>query len=187
MRVLTAWLTWMTRAWMSRAWIIAPCVTAMAALPTWAAIAQDQPPGGQPEQYETPFYTSKPPAALDPNYGLPNFGMPGSELPQQRTMGTPAKADPTTSGGSADKADAAGGSDTAGKAGGTGSGTQDFFAGSTEIALPRPRTSPSSQSDSDTPLYTTSQGSTTGETNSTTGETPLYDDGSTTSDQAAPR
>jgi hypothetical protein len=174
MKFLTAW-----PAWTSRAWIVAPCVTAIAALPVWGAVAQDQPPQDQSQQqYETPLYTTQPPTALDPNYGLPNFGMPGSELPQQRTMGTPAKADPTAKGGSADAADKA---DTAG---GTGSGTQDFFAGSTEITLPRPRTSPS---DSDTPLYTTSQGSTTGETNSTTGETPLYDDGSTTSDPAARR
>jgi hypothetical protein len=157
-------------AWMSRAWIVALCVTAMAALPVWRAVARDQ-----PQQYETPLYTTQPPSALDPNYGLPSFGMPGSELPQQRTMGTSTKADPTAKSGSADAA------------GGTGSGTQDFFAGSTEIALPRPRTSPSSQTDSETPLYTTSQGSTTGETYSTTGETPLYDDGSTTSDRAARR
>jgi hypothetical protein len=168
MKFVTAW-----PAWLSRGGIVAPCIVVMAALPGASAVAQDQPP-----QYETPLYTTKPPAALDPNYGLPNFGMPGSELPQQRTMATPTKADPTAKGSAADSAGSAGGADAAR---GTASGTPDFFAGSTEIALPRP---PTSQTYSDTPLYTTSQGSTTGEARSTTTETPLYDDGS---DQAAPR
>jgi hypothetical protein len=196
--VSRAWVSraWVSRAWVSRSWtawartagawtaracIVPACVTAMAALPAGGAVAQDQPP-----DYETPLYTTQPRAALDPNYGLPSFGMPGAELPQQRTMGTPEKPDPTKT----DQADTSGAAGGAGTAGGAASGTTDFFAGSTEIALPQPRTSPSqtspsAQPDSDTPLYTTSQGSTTGDAPSATGETPLYDDGSTTSDQTS--
>ena len=181
MRLPTTWPAWIVRpwmvpAWIVRAWMVPACVTALAALPAASAVAQDQPP-----QYETPLYTTSPPAALDPNYGLPSFGMPGSDLPQQRTMGTPAKADPSAKPDASAKPNAA---DTEGAASGTASSTQDFFKGSTEIALPAPRTSPSTRPDSETPLYTTSQGSTTGEANATTGETPLFDDGS---DQPARR
>jgi hypothetical protein len=54
--------------------------------------------------------------------------------------------------------------------------TSEFFPGSTEIRLPkRPTVSPS---ESDTPLYTTTEGSETGGSPSATGETPLFDDGS---------
>jgi hypothetical protein len=99
-------------------------------------------------QYETPEYTTQTPSTLDKNYGLPTFGMPGSELPQQKTM-APPKEVPAKPG---------------------------FFPDPTETALPRPRTP--AQSGSETPLYTTTEGSTTGDGRSTTGETPLFDDGS---------
>ena len=60
---------------------LATLVGFTAAIP---AFAQGRP-------YDTPLYTTQPPAALDKNYGLPTFGMRGAEMPQQRTMAPEAQ------------------------------------------------------------------------------------------------
>lgn len=121
---------------MRLSWILPACVAALGALPA-AAFAQNQ-------EYETPLYTSQPPAALDPNYGLPTFGMPGSELPQQKTM-TPEKPVPAE---------------------------PDFFKGSADIVLPKPKSSTQADSQMETPRYTTSDGSATDDTTSSDGTAP---------------
>ncbi|HEY0184465.1 MAG TPA: hypothetical protein VGC09_16795 [Rhodopila sp.] len=108
------------------------------------------------QSYDTPLYTPQAPAGLDSSYGLPSFGMPGSELPQQKTT-APERAAPVK---------------------------PDFFPPPSEIALPKPGASIPGRADMETPLYTTSQGSTT---STSTTETPLFDDGSTTWDRQPPR
>jgi hypothetical protein len=103
----------------------------------------------QGRQFETPLYTTGT-SSLDKNYGLPTFGMPGSELPQQKTMAT--KADPPAQ--------------------------PDFFAGASDLTVPRNRSAAAADPGMETPLYTTSQGMTDGyDTGSTTGSetsTPLF-------------
>ncbi len=135
---------------MSRAWILPVYVGALGGLPAAGALAQTT-------QYETPLYTTQAPAELDKNYGLPTFGMPGAELPQQKTMATDRAA--STPDGSDKAASTADGS--------------DFFAGSTPIELPKTGASASARgsttggsaaagADMETPLFTTSQGSSSG-------------------------
>jgi hypothetical protein len=91
------------------------------------AFAQNQP-------YDTPLYTTQPPAALDKNFGLPSFGMRGAEQPQQRTMAP--EPEPLEK--------------------------PDFFKGSSDFTRPRARALTSAGSAMETPLYTTNEGSTTG-------------------------
>ncbi|MDR3533289.1 MAG: hypothetical protein P4L90_22365 [Rhodopila sp.] len=101
----------------------------------------------QSEQYSTPLYTTQP-STLDKNYGLPTFGMPGADLPQQRTMAPETRTPPQP----------------------------DFFKGSSDdkglsdFTFPRKRPSTSADSGMETPLYTTTEGSTTGDT--TSSDTP---------------
>lgn len=123
-------------------WILTAFAIAGAAYPALA----------QPTDYQTPLYSSSPPAVLDKNFGLPTFGMPGSELPQLKTM-APEKEPPPK---------------------------QDFFAGSTDMPLPKARRSMGSGSATETPLFTTSQGMMNQDPttqDSTTGETPLFTTG----------
>ena len=92
-----------------------------------------QPALAQNQPYETLRYKAQPPAETDRNFGLPSFGMPGSELPKQRTMAPDPVPSPAP----------------------------DFFAGTTDITLPKSRVPPSR---GETPDFTTSFGSTTSET-----------------------
>ena len=128
----------MTLCGMSRAWMVSACVAALGVSPAGGAVAQDQP------QYETPLYTTEGAAPLDKNYGLRTFGTPGSEAPQRSTT---AKADPAAP------------------------NVPDFFkdpADPTDIPLPKPDTSTSAISGMETPLFTTSQGSSTTDAGSST-------------------
>lgn len=110
-------------------------------------------------QNQTPGYTTEGPVGVDPNYGLPTFGTPGAEVPQ------PVKTEPDKQAGPA---------------------SSDFFSGSTEIALPRFRVPKPGATDMETPLFTTSEGLTTGDTGATTGDnTALTSDMDTTSDDAS--
>ncbi len=109
---------------MRLSWVLAALPNIIAALP---AFAQNQP-------YNTPLYTTQPPAALDQNYGLPSFGMRGAEQPQQRTM-APDPVPPEK---------------------------PDFFKGLSDYTRPRARDLASWGSAMETPLYTTTEGSTTG-------------------------
>jgi hypothetical protein len=115
-------------------------------LPTYAALLAALPAAGalaQSQQYETPLYTTQSPATLDQSYGLPSFGMPGAELPQQKATASDPAA-PAES---------------------------EFFTRRPEVVLPKPQTSTAMQSETETPLYTTPQGSTTGDTAALTGDT----------------
>jgi hypothetical protein len=94
----------------------------------------------QSPPYTTPLYTPQGPAELDKNYGLPAFGMPGTEVPQPQRM-TPEAQPPEK---------------------------PDFFKNSSDFTLPRARNPVSAGSAMETPLYTTSEGPTTGE--ATTGQ-----------------
>jgi hypothetical protein len=123
-----------------KAWIlIASVLGTVAAVPALA----------QTDTYETPKYEPAPPSGLDPNYGLPSFGMRGSELPQQRTQApepvAPEKPDVFRS-------------------------TTDFTLpqqrDTTAFALPKaagPTTGDTTAAlTTETPLYTTTEGGTTG-------------------------
>ncbi len=164
----------MRQAWMSRAWMLPVYVGALGGLPATGALAQAS-------QYETPLYTTQAPAELDKNYGMPNFGMPGAELPQQKTMATDRAAS------TPDESDD--------KAASTPDGS-DFFAGSTPIQLPKTGASASAGgsaaagSDMETPLFTTSRGSSTGSTGGSWNDsetTSGYTRSSDGSDNAATR
>lgn len=154
-------LSGMARARTARAWVALASVAALGALPVGAALAQDQ-------QYETPRYTPLAPAGLEKNYGLPTFGMPGNEVPQ-RKMTAPATATPETMAPET-----------------TTSSVPDFFQHSPDTTLPKiqdakPEGVKLGDSDTDTPLYTTSQGSTTDDTTlSRTGDTTALGTGDTT-------
>jgi hypothetical protein len=111
------------------------------------AVAQTE---TQTETYETPKYMPAQPSVLDPNYGLPTFGMPGAELPQQRSRALEPEA--------AEK--------------------PDIFKPQTDFGLPElkdptdfafPKARGSTTGDpvtapvsTETPLYTTTEGGTTG-------------------------
>ncbi len=96
------------------------------------------------QQYDTPLYTTSAPAEVDKNYGLPTFGMPGADMPQQKTMAPEKKPED--------------------------SATPDFFKDAKEIALPQRPPSTSTGSSTETPLYTTNEGSTTGDMDTTSGK-----------------
>jgi hypothetical protein len=103
----------------------------------------------QTDTYESPQYTPAQPSVLDPNYGLPTFGMPGAGLPQQRTQ-APEPVPPEK---------------------------LDVFKSTTDFTLPK-RTDPTdfafpkadgtttgdttASLSTETPVYTTTQGGTTG-------------------------
>jgi hypothetical protein len=125
--------------------MLATLIGFTAALPVFA---QNRP-------YDTPLYSTQPPAALDKNYGLPTFGMRGAELPQQRTMAPEVQPREKP----------------------------DFFKGSSELAVPRGRASGSSMETPlyTTTEGSTTDGATTG--GLTTGgfsSTGLTTEGSTT-------
>jgi hypothetical protein len=137
----------MSRTRMSRTTVSRPGVSWAWFAPICIAALGVLPAGGARAQqndqsYETPQYDSQGTSTLDKNYGLPTFGMPGADMPRQRTM-APEKEAP-------DRPDA--------------------LAGSSSITLPTRRPSASARPDSETPLYTTPEGSTTGDTTSSTSD-----------------
>jgi hypothetical protein len=94
-------------------------------------------------QSETPLYTTTESAGLNKDYGLPSFGMPGAELPRQKATAIEKDAP----------------------------GIPDFFQNSPVVALPRPGSPGSPDPNMETSLYTTPQGSTTGDTGSSAANT----------------
>jgi hypothetical protein len=141
----------MKRSWIG--WIVA---APLAALPLCQAAAQGliapTHQYGQPQPYQTPMYRPPTPSSLDKNYGVPSFGQKGAELPQQKTTAPEKKADDA---GAEKQADVPGSQATPDDA-----GVPDFFKGSTEIELPPTRTSSAAGANMETPLSTTSDGST---------------------------
>jgi hypothetical protein len=107
-----------------------------------AGLSAASPGAAQPPPAGTQLYMTQPPAALDRNFGLPTFGMPGSELPQQRTMAPENRTPPPP----------------------------DFFAGSSNSALPKTLPPSPAFAGMETPLFTTTEGVTTGDT-TTSGDT----------------
>lgn len=69
---------------MRLSWMSAALGLAVGLTVSVQAIAQVQPQPYDAQPYETPRYTPSVPAPLDKSYGLPTFGMPGAGLPQQR-------------------------------------------------------------------------------------------------------
>ena len=69
---------------MRLSWMSAALGSAAGLTVSVQAIGQPQPYERQP--YESPRYTPGAPATLDKTFGLPTFGMPGADLPQQKTM-----------------------------------------------------------------------------------------------------
>lgn len=135
------------------------CVVAAGALSAGGALAQNQPKFTEDQpRYETPLFNSPAPTPLEQNYGLPTFGMPGATLPQQKAT-TMEKAGPTKT---------------------------DFFKDATEIELPKARPS-ARRPDMETPLFTTSEGSTTDDTFSTHGDMDTTGSYTTMSDRPARR
>ena len=139
----------------TRLWMVPAAAAVLSPFSAGDAMAQNQ------QSYQTPLdstqsqsYTASPPAELDKTYGLPTFGMKDAELPRQKTMAPEKKPDDR--------------------------GETDLFSGATETQLPktlqatpgRASMETPSTSDMETPLYTTSQGSTTGDTSTS----PLYPD-----------
>jgi hypothetical protein len=85
-------------------------------LATLIGFTAAMPAFAQSRPYDTPLYSTQPPAALDKNYGLPTFGMRGAEMPQQRTMAPEVQPREKP----------------------------DFFKGSSDFTIPRGRASGSS-------------------------------------------
>jgi hypothetical protein len=96
-------------------------------------------------------YRSVPPTPLDKNYGLPTFGQQGTELPRKRaTAPEPQQAD---------RPDPFQGLTGFGvPPAQTTDDTPDFFAGSTDITLPKARKGAAA---TETPLFTTTEGAST--------------------------
>jgi hypothetical protein len=142
-----------------QAWTVPACIVALGALPTGGALAQNQPTFTEDQpQYETPLFNRAGPTPLEQNYGLPTFGTPGATLPQQKAT-TMEKVGPTE---------------------------PDFFKGATEIDLPKARAA-AGRPDMETPLFTTSEGSTTDDTISSHGDMDTTSGYTTLSDRPARR
>lgn len=159
----------MKRLRILRASVLPGCVVVLAALPVQGARAQVQQQGLP--QYQGPADTSRDTfdssSTLDKDYGMSFLGAPGSPDPHQKAIG-PARdpaATPDLFPGSTD------------------SRTSTDNGAATEIRLPKRRAT--APSETETPLYTTTEGSDTGATSLTTSETPLFDDGSDTGDGSA--
>jgi hypothetical protein len=88
----------------------------------------------QGRQFETPLYTTGGQSSLEKNYGLPTFGQPGMEVPKPQATAPQAEPTPKT----------------------------DFFAGTSDLTLSRNRGTTETETDMETPRYTTSQGTTDG-------------------------
>ena len=102
-------------------------------------------------------YSTTPPTPLDKNYGLPSFGMPGTaDTLQQRTQAPKpgVKTDPDFFA-PPPPAEAEGPS------------TPDFFSGTTDLTLPRAPSAKAGTAGSETPMFTTGQGFSTGDGYST--------------------
>lgn len=140
-------------------WAVPACIVALGALSAGAALAQNQATFTEDQpQYETPLFNRAGPTPLEQNYGLPTFGMPGATLPQQKAT-TMEKVDPVQ---------------------------PDFFKGATEIDLPKARAS-ARRPDMETPLFTTSEGSTTDDMISSHGDMDTTGGYTTLSDRPARR
>ena len=150
-------LSRMSQARMSQVWLLPVCAMAMAGLP--ASGVRAQAPQQTQSQYNGPGDAPEAPSTLDKGYGLSFLGMPGSES-QQNPAGPVKDPPPTT--------DLFPGQ------------TTDPLQAATQTDPPRlPRVRPS---ETETPLYTTTEGSETGDRRQASGETPLFDDGSDTTD-----
>lgn len=162
---------------MSRAWMVSACAVTLGLLLPGGAVAQDQ------QQYETPLYSTQGSTPLNKNYGMPAFGTPGSEVPEPGKATTAKQAEPSVPNffhNSNDKAA------TAKQAQPT---VPNFFDSSGDIPLPKSDTSTSADAGMETPLYTTSQGSsiTDPASSATAIGSSALGSGFTTEDTTAPR
>ncbi len=109
------------------------------------------------QRYGTPLYNTRP-STLDKNYGLPTFGMPGSELPKQRTMAPVGRqaATPSPDGRGPDGKRAPTPSPADDSPEAASGKVPDFFAAARKLVLPSERSSGAGE----TPLFTTTDGST---------------------------
>ena len=155
----------MKRSRFSRAWQLPACVVALA-LPAAGLRAQGASQQAQ-SQYQGLGDSPETPSTLDKDYGLSFLGGPGSD--QQKTM-APTKLTPPPTDFFKETPPAEGSA---------------FAQDPAPFRLPKPRSV--GRSDTETPLYTTTDGSEIAGSRSQDTETPLFDDGSDTADRAANR
>jgi len=152
----------------------------LAGLTGGAALAQPLIPPSR--QYSTPA-----PERLDKNYGLPTLGMPGMEAPQKKVVVPKAPPpDPFKGMSSFASPDAApsGTPDFFQKSPGVGSNeasdVPNFFQTPSDNDAPKSRRAQAASSTTETPLFTTSEGASTGDMttgDTTTGGTTMGDTG----------
>jgi len=136
------------------------------------------PAPAQEQSYETPLYLARPQQKPDPNFGLPTFGLPGADLPQRTTApAAGTEATQTAAGTDASQSD----TDFFKSAGHFANDFPDVAGPDVTLPSDRRQTSnrmSSSTSDGKSSLSMDSTSS------STTGDTPLYTttDGMTTGD-----
>jgi hypothetical protein len=143
-------------------WMLA----ALAALIAGSAFAQTKIPPSH-------LYTSQPPAGLDKNYGLPKMTTPEPELPQQKTAAPKPQDQPDSFKGlstyarpeaqPSDPPDFFQDSPGIAALGTQASDVPNFFEASPDTGLPNAQKSRSAYSTTDTPLFTTTEGPSTGD------------------------
>jgi hypothetical protein len=149
-------------------WILA----ALAVLTAGPALAQGLIPPSR--QYSTPA-----PERLDKSYGLPTFGTPGAAMPQQKAVAPKAQERPpapftglpTFAKPDAEPSDTPDFFQRPSGLTSSETGVPNFFEETPDAGRPRVRTTHSGE----TPMFTTDEGSTTGDTSvsrTRTGETP---------------
>jgi hypothetical protein len=181
----------MTLSGMSRARMVSACVATLGILSSGGAVAQDR------QQFETPTYSTQDSAPLDKGYGLPSFGTPGEEVPKPEGTTTARPGEPTVP----NFFDNSTETTTVKHAQPTvpdffnrstdATTTQpqptvpNFFNNPSDVALPEPDTSTSADAGMETPLFTTSQGSSSTDPGANLGSAALGS-GSTTDDSTMP-
>ena len=153
----------MKRSRISRTWRLSVCFVELV-LPAAGLRAQGAPQQSQ-SQYQGLGDSPETPSTLDKGYGLSFLGSPGSD--QQKTM-APIKQPPPPVDFFKETPPSEG---------------SPFSQDPAPFRLPKPRSV--GRSDTETPLYTTTDGSAIAGTRSQDTETPLFDDGSDTADRGA--
>lgn len=161
---------------MRQMWILA----GLAGLVAGPAFAQTKIPPSH-------LYSSQPPAGLDKDYGLPKSVLPGPELPQQKATAAKPQNEPeaftglsTVAGPETQPSDVPNFFQASPGLASPDAQTSDvpnFFQESPDTGLPKVAKSQSAYSTMDTPLFTTTDGS-------ASGDTPFDD--ATPGDAAAP-
>lgn len=134
------------------------------------------------------LYSSRPPAGLDKDYGLPKSVLPGPELPQKPTTAAKPQDEPEAFTGlstvarpetqPSDTPNFFQASPGLASPDAQTSDVPNFFQGSPDTDLPKVAKSQSAYSTMDTPLFTTTDGSASGDTPSddaTPGDTATPD------------